>query len=91
MPLNQRDWKRLKEIQEELGDLFMEAKRLIQMSGDKHEYDRASGYWLAYLDNAIDQPKSPLLPCTMGDTLAALKPSDIEDEDEEDSWKEIKK
>lgn len=87
--LDKADWERLQEIQEKMNDLLEEAKNLVRMSGDKQEYERAKAYWIAYIDNAIDSAKSPLLPCTMGDTIAALNPGEEDEEDcEEDDVSE---
>lgn len=88
MPIDIQDWKRLEEIQDKIGDLLEEAKDLVRMSGNRFEYERAKGYWIAYIDNAIDQPKSPLLPCTMGDTLVALKPQGIDDDEDDEEYDE---
>ena len=82
--LDKEDWERLKEIRSEMNDLLEEAKNIVRMSGDKHEYERAKAYWLAYAENALDGPKSHLLPCTMGDTINALEPEEYDDEEWDD-------
>lgn len=84
MSLDETDYDRLVAIQEQMQELTEEAKNLVRMSGNKFEYERAKAYWLGYLDSALDGPKSPLLMVTMGDTLAALKPEGVVEDDEEE-------
>ncbi len=81
--LDQPDYERLIAIQKEMQDLLEEAKNLVRLSGDKHEYERAKAYWLGYIENALEDAKSPFLMCTMGDTIDALDPGDESDDDED--------
>lgn len=81
--LDKYEHDRLKEIQNEMEDLLEEAKNLVRRSGDKLECERAKTYWIAYIESAIDGAKSPMLRCTMGDTIIALKPSEDGDEENE--------
>lgn len=83
MSLDQVDYERLVEIQKEMQSLVEEAKNLVRMSGNRPEYDRAKAYWLTYIENALDDAKSPLMMCTMGDTIRALEPEEEMDEDDE--------
>ncbi len=82
MSMDIQDHKRLIEIKEQMEELLEEAKNLVRMSGDKFEYERAKAYWIGYIDNALDGPKSPLLMCTIGDTIQALEPEEMGDDDE---------
>lgn len=84
MALCQQEWDRLQEIQEEMQELREEAKHIVLRSENYLAYERARAYWLSYLENALDEANSPLMPCTMGDTLLALEPDMSDEEDDED-------
>jgi hypothetical protein len=58
------------------------------MSGNKFEYERAKSYWISYIDNALDDRGSPLLSCTIGDTISALEPYEDDEEDDEEEYYE---
>lgn len=83
MSMDRADWERLKEIQDTMGELLEEAKNIVRLA-DKHEYERAKAYWATYIENAIDARRSPLLPCTMGDTIFALNNGFADEMDEDD-------
>lgn len=84
MALCQQEWDRLQEIQEEMQELREEAKHIVLRSENYLAYERARAYWLSYLENALDEANSSLMPCTMGDTLLALKHQYILDEEGEE-------
>lgn len=88
MSMDRSDWERLKEIQDTMGDLLEEAKNIVRLA-DKHEYERCKAYWATYIENAIDGRRSPLLPCTMGDTIFALNNGQFADEMDEDDEEEV--
>lgn len=83
MSLDKEDWERLEAIRCEMQELLEEAKHLVRRSGERFEYERAKAYWIGYMDNALEDAKFPLMPCTMGDTIRALDPGEEEDEDED--------
>lgn len=89
MALDREDWERLQEIHAEMNDLLEEAKNLVRLSGNRFEYERATAYWIAYVDNALAGPRFPLLACTMGDTIRALEPEETDEDDEGDVEDEV--
>lgn len=74
---------KLSEIKEEIKDLLFKAKEIVRRA-DKFEYDRASGYWIAQIETALDKNHDWLggCMCTMEDTINALSDNDYEEEED---------
>lgn len=86
MAISKEKWKRLVHIRKEMIDLFVEAHDIVSRSGNNLVFERAKAYWAAGIESYLDVGEfaTRMAGCTMQDTIDALRPSDVDQETNED-------
>jgi hypothetical protein len=76
---------RLREIQEEIGELLEEALRIVKSSGDKFQIARSKSYWHPHIQMALSDYHSYVGKdgATLEGTINALE-AHVSDEDDEE-------